>query len=247
MSRYRLALVLPAALCAFPVIADDRGLSGSVSGGYVATSGNSESSAANLKVATGYRAGKWRHDLTASAVSGGQRDDSTGFTRGTADAYSAGFKTAYDLSVNYYGFASADWLRDRFSAYDFQLYETLGIGRHVLAGPVHKLDLEVGVGARQSKFQSTPPGESDRDQNELVGLLRGVYTWQISETASFVQKASVVSGSDNTYIETNTELKAGIVGNVGLVVGYTVKHNSDVLPGLDKTDTFTTVGIDYKF
>jgi putative salt-induced outer membrane protein len=232
---------------AMPVSAADDGWTGSVSGGYVATSGNSESSAANLRGEGKYTTGRWQHSALASAISGGQKDGSTGFTRGTADTYSAGVKTLYDLTERYYAFGSADWLRDRFSAYDFQIYEASGLGWHALTGPVHTLDVEAGPGLRQARFQVAPPGQTDRDQNEAVGLLRGIYTWAISETATFVQRASVVSGSDNTYWETGTELKAGIVGNVGLVLGYIVKRNSDVLPGVDKTDTFTTVGIEYKF
>ena len=54
-------------------------------------------------------------------------------------------------------------------------------------------------------------------------------------------------GSDNTYIESLTELKAGVIGNLALVLGYLFRHNTDVLPGTDKTDTQTSISLECKF
>lgn len=70
-----------------------------------------------------------------------------------------------------------------------------------------------------------------------------------------MQKLAVLSGSDNTYTESVSELKAGIIGNLSLVLGYTWKHNTDVeidtslAPprAFDKTDTYTTVSLEYVF
>ena len=42
-------------------------------------------------------------------------------------------------------------------------------------------------------------------------------------------------------------LKAALTGRLGLKVSYTIKNNSDVLPGLENTDTATAVGIEYSF
>jgi len=42
-------------------------------------------------------------------------------------------------------------------------------------------------------------------------------------------------------------LSAGIIGSLSTVLGYTVKHNSDVTVGKDKTDTFTSVSLEYTF
>jgi len=33
---------------------------------------------------------------------------------------------------------------------------------------------------------------------------------------------------------------------LGLRLGYQVRHNTDVLPGVEKTDTLTTVGLIYE-
>ena len=223
--------------------------SGTLAAGYAKTSGNSESSAANLKGTGRYDKARWHHILGGTAVgtsSAANRDEDSVTT---AEAYWAGFQSQYDITEAFYGFGAIDWYKDRFSAYDQQLYETAGIGWRILRGEVHFLDLELGAGAKQSQLTS---GE---DQNEGVGVVRGIYTWNISKNAKFVEKVAILSGSDNTFTQSISELKAGIVGNLSLVLGYTYNHNSDVeldtslVPprDFDKTDTFTTISLEYGF
>jgi len=223
--------------------------SGTLAAGYAETSGNSESSAANFKGEGRYDKARWHHILGATAVGTSSAEDRDSESVTTAEAYWAGFQSQYDITEAYYGFGSIDWYKDRFSAYDQQLYEAAGLGWRLLRGKVHTLDVEVGAGAKQADLKN---GE---DQNEAIGLLRGIYTWKIGENAAFVQKLAVLSGSDNTYTESISELKAGIIGSLSMVLGYTYKHNSDVsidtsiTPNrpFDKTDTYTTVSLEYAF
>jgi putative salt-induced outer membrane protein len=42
-------------------------------------------------------------------------------------------------------------------------------------------------------------------------------------------------------------LRARLLNDVGLVVSYTVKHNSDVPLGREKTDKFTSIALEYAF
>jgi putative salt-induced outer membrane protein len=223
--------------------------SGKLAAGYAETSGNSESSAANFKGEGRYDKDRWHHILGATAVGTSSAADRDSESETTAEAYWAGWQSQYDITDAIYGFGSVDWYKDRFSAYDQQLYEAVGIGWRILRGEKHFLDLEVGGGAKQADLQN---GES---QDEAIGLLRGVYTWKLSKNATFLQKLAVLSGSDNTYTESITELKAGIIGNLSMVLGYTYKHNSDVeldtslvVPRpFDKTDTYTTISLEYAF
>ncbi len=223
--------------------------SGKVSAGYARTSGNSESSATNLGAEGRYDRKRWHHILAGTAVvtSSARNRETPSVT--TAEAYWTGWQSQYDITTALYGFGSVDWYKDRFSAYDQQLYEATGLGWRVLRGKAHSLDVEAGVGARQAELQN---GEN---QDEIIGLLRGVYTWKISENARFVQKLAILSGADNTYTESVSQLKAGIIGNLSMVLGYTYKHNSDVAIDtslmdprpFDKTDTYTTVSLEYGF
>jgi putative salt-induced outer membrane protein len=42
-------------------------------------------------------------------------------------------------------------------------------------------------------------------------------------------------------------IKTGLIGALALVASYTVKNNSDVPPGSEKTDTFTALSLEYAF
>jgi putative salt-induced outer membrane protein len=218
--------------------------SGTVSGGYLATSGNAESKAASLKAAVAYEAGKWTHSAGATANLASQQGDST------AEAYTAALKTRFNFAERWYAFGSADWIGDRFSAYEYQVYEAAGLGWHAIVPPKHRLDLEAGPGFRQTKLRdvaATPLVDESESQTDVIGLARLEYEWTLSENARFLEKASVIAGSDNTLYESITELKAGLVGNIALVLGYIVRHNTDVAPGFEKTDTQTTVSLEYAF
>ncbi len=222
--------------------------SGAVAGGYAKTSGNSRSTATNLKAEGRYDQNRWHHILGATAVAGASAASRVAEKKNTGEAYWAGFQSQYDITESIYGFGSVDWYKDRFSAYDSQLFETAGAGWRVLRGDVHFLDLEAGYGFKQSDPKS---GVSE---NEGVAVIRGLYKWQISETAAFVQKLTVLDSSSNTYMQSDSELRAAIVGNLSLVLGYTVKRNSDVADPVDpadgpfsKTDKFTTVSLQYTF
>jgi putative salt-induced outer membrane protein len=217
-----------------------------VAAGYVAVSGNSESNTANFKGEVLYDQDRWHHSALVTAI-GASQDDET-----SAEAYKALLKSKYDLNQTIYAFGLAEYNKDRFSAYDYQIFEVAGLGWRVFHTDHQELNLEAGLGAAQSKLRQPDPPEapvpsSERDVNEVVGRLGADYHWHISENATFSEKVASTIGSDNTYIESLTELKANVVGNLALVLGYLVKHNTDVLPGIDKTDTQTSISLEYKF
>lgn len=221
-------------LLANAALADD-GWSGSIAAGYVEVSGNSRSTTGNFKGEVAYDRDRWHHSALATALGSSQEDKTS------SEAYKAQLKTKYDLSERIYAFGLAEWNKDRFSAYDHQIFESAGLGWRVFRNEAHELNLEAGLGATQSRLND---GSSN---NEMVGRLGGDYQWHLSETALFSEKVSSSIGSDNTYIESLTELKAGVIGNLSLVLGYLVKHNTDVLPGTKKTDKQSSISLEYKF
>lgn len=238
-SAYRLAvlagLMLPLALGAQTEEAQEGPWSGSLGIGYVAVGGNSDSESINVNGELQYELDRWRHVLTASAV-GASQDDET-----TAEAYRAAFTSQYDLTESVFVFGTADYSKNKFSGYDRQISQTAGLGWRVLDSPAHQLDLTIGAGARQSRLRD---GSSE---NEAVGRFGADYSWQISETSSLSQRLDVVSGSANTVLESTTELRASIYGNLAMVLGYNIKRNTSVPDDSRNTDTLTTVSLEYQF
>ena len=227
-------------LLAAPIIAaeeegEESPWAGKATLGYLATSGNSETTSLNSGFEVGYTAGNWAHSLTLGAINATQ-DDAT-----TAEAYDASWNSERNFSENNFLFGRLDWRKDLFSAYDSQFSQTVGYGRRLIDSERHKLNGTLGAGARQSDLID---GTSESETIFRGGL---DYTWTLSETAEFTQDVIVESGEENTYLESVTALSAKLVGNLALVASYTIKNNSEVLPGIEDTDTFTALSLEYVF
>ncbi len=228
------ALVAPASLVA-QQSEPQSPWSGKATLGYLATSGNTENSTLNTGFELGYKTGKWAHLVMASAVNASE-DDST-----TAEAYDLGWKSERNFTDNDFLFGRLDWRKDRFGGFDTQFSQTVGYGRRLIDADKHKLNAEIGAGARQSETQL---GVTE-DETVFRGGID--YKWLISETSQFRQDVTAEGGADNTYIESVTALSARVFGDVALVASYTIKHNTDVAPTLEETDTYTALSLEYSF
>jgi putative salt-induced outer membrane protein len=208
---------------------------GKVSFGYLATSGNTENSNLNTAFEVGYTPGLWAHVLKGLAIYATESNATT------SEAYELGWKSERNFSEKNFLFGRFDWRKDRFSTYDKQFSQTVGYGRRLITNEKHNLSVEVGVGARQSDLVI---GTSE---NEVIFRGGLNYAWALSETAEFTQDLGVEAGDKNTYLESKTAVSARLVGNLALVASYTIKHNTDVLPTTEKTDTYTALSLAYLF
>jgi len=214
---------------------DAEGFSGRAALGYLSTTGNTETESLNVNFEMGWNYDGWHHRFSGLAV----QSSTSNVT--TAEAYGLNWKSDYDINETSYWYGLVAWNKDEFSAYDQQIREAVGYGRHFINTERHELSGEVGAGARQADLRD------GTTQDEAILRLSGDYIWRISETSRFSQTLAVEDGSDNTYLEATSSLSADIMESLALVVSYTIKSNSDVLPGTEKTDTFTSVSIEYSF
>jgi putative salt-induced outer membrane protein len=209
--------------------------SGAASLGYLSTSGNTDTTSYSTKVRVGYASGDWKHGFSASA----NGSDESNIT--TSEAYQAGWESDYNFTEHDFIFGTVDWRKDRFSGVDQQITEAIGYGRRLIATPNHLLSVGLGVGHRQADLAD---GTSE---SGVIGRGSVDYNWIFSETAGFDQNLIVESGSDNTYIESVSAVRARLVGDFALVLSYTIKQNSDVPVGSEKTDKLTAISIEYAF
>lgn len=209
--------------------------SGKAALGYLATSGNTESSSLNSAFAIAYTAGRWTHSLEAGAINATENGQTN------AEAYSVGWKTEFNMTDRDFLFGRVNWRKDRFSGYDQQLSESIGYGRRLIDTGVHFLNAELGAGARQADLVD---GTTEEDFIIRGGLN---YQWKFSETAQFTQDLTAESGPENTYAESVSAIKTRLIGALALVASYTIKNNSVVPPGSEKTDTFAALSLEYAF
>lgn len=233
----RIALLFAALIMSAPALAaeEESPWSGKATLGYLATSGNTENSNLNSGFALGYKAGVWAHLAELRAINATENEITT------AEAYELGWKSEWNMSERSFLFGRLNWRKDRFSGYDTQFSQTIGYGHRLLNTDEHKLNVEAGVGARQSDLVD---GTTEEETIFRGGLQ---YKWQFSETAEFRQDFVVEAGSDNTYGESITALSAKLMGNLALVASYTIKNNSDVPALTEKTDTYTALSLEYLF
>ena len=119
--------------------------------------------------------------------------------------------------------------------------ESIGYGRRIIDTPAHLLSAEIGAGYRNADLSD------NTSESGVIGRLGLDYKWTFSETSNFEQNISVESGSDNTYTESVSAVRAKLLGDFAIVLSYTVRHNTDVPPGNEKTDKFTAISLELAF
>jgi putative salt-induced outer membrane protein len=204
--------------------------------GFLATDGNTHSKSLNAKLDLAYTELPWHDTLQASAI------NASGSAASDAERYLVGNKLARDFTPRDYVFLALEFEKDLVGATRMRTSETLGYGRHVLTGPKHLLDLEIGAGVRQTEANVTRDKHSDP-------IARGTakYQWKISDTSSLVESAKTETGADNTFAESITELRMPVAGDLSAVLSYTVRFNSAVPPGVHHTDTAASAALAYSF
>jgi len=214
---------------------DEEGFSGRAGLGYIATNGNSESRSLNADFSSWWNYDSWSHSLSGLTIK------SSASNTTTAEAYSLAWQSSYAINdTDYlYGIIALD--KNHFSTYNQQTREAIGYGRRFINLANHFLDGEIGVGIRQATLSN------DQDQDETILRLSGDYRWIVSETSEFTQTLALEGGSENIYIEMVSALSANVRENLALVISYTIRNNTDVLPGTEKTDIFTAISLEYIF
>jgi putative salt-induced outer membrane protein len=84
-------------------------------------------------------------------------------------------------------------------------------------------------------------------QGEAVarGLIN--YKYKLTSNTAFENTFLMEAGSKNTYLQNDAGLAVSMTKKMALKVGFQVRHNSDVLAGVKKTDTLTTTNLVYSF
>ena len=207
---------LDANVAATKKAAAKQGWQGSVSLGYLATTGNTNTHSFNGQALAAYRSDPWQDTLSFQALKSSQN----GVT--TAENYDLNGQSDYNVTENNYVFGMLDYLRDTFSGYQRRTSEILGYGRRLLVTDTQQLDVEAGAGARQTL------NTDNTSENGIVEMLAANYLWKFTEKSNFSENFSVMHGVDSTFTQSVTALTTNLAGDFALSISYTVKHNSSV-------------------
>lgn len=210
--------------------------SGSGELGATMTTGNSETRSFNGKLEVQYEEGRWRHGSKLEALK--SSDDGAD----TAERYVAAYKADYKKTERTYIFGSLRGEVDKFSGYDYRLSESVGYGRRFWeVQDKGYFDLEAGPGARQSRL------EDGTHQRDTILRVAAKYRNKWTETTEFSEDLIVEAGEDNTFTESVTGFKLKINSHLAMKLSVTVKHNSDVPPDKENTDTISAITLVFDF
>jgi putative salt-induced outer membrane protein len=234
MAVRAIAMGVMVTLCALsaPAHAEWKG-KGSI-GASVAT-GNSENQAFSGALELKNELDNWQHTLGIAGNYGNDGDVAT------SQRWEARAQTQHDFTARAYTFGAVRHEDDRFSNFAFQSSISAGLGYKLIDRKRTKLWVQGGPGYRYAELQSS--GESAEGM-----ILRGDlgFEHQLTDTTRIVERFLVESSSDNTYLQSDLGMEVTITGSLGLRIGYQVRHNTDVQPAVESTDTLSTVGLLYE-
>jgi putative salt-induced outer membrane protein len=178
----------------------------------------------------------WTHKLGASILRTVTNDVTS------ADRWELRGETNYNLTERSYLFGTARYEDDAFTDFAYQATIAGGYGYRFIMTDTTKLEGQIGLGYRQTELRLT--GETEDD-----AIIRGAVNFEhkLTDTTLVYERFLVESGSENTYFQNALGLEVKINDTFALGLDYSVRHNTDVLPGTDNTDQVLTANLVYGF
>ncbi|RUL75382.1 DUF481 domain-containing protein [Dyella choica] len=227
--------------------------------GFASTTGNSRSQNVNAKLNLNQETDQWKNSFFADwlrskgqvTVTNAQGQAVKQFDT-TANRYDLGASAGYKLDPRSYIVAAGRYDHDDFAAYRWQGTVSLGYGYMALKTARTQLSFEIGpgyteyqpaTGTRIVNGVEVPFKEPRQGQAVARGLAN--YKYRLTDNTSLDDTFLMEAGNKNTYLQNDMGLAVSMTKKLSLKLGFQVRHNSDVLPGIRHTDTLTTTNIVY--
>jgi putative salt-induced outer membrane protein len=204
--------------------------------GGVLARGNTDTETINLVIDVQNQLERWTHKAGATMLRT-VTDDVT-----SADRWELRGETQYSLTPRSYIFGALRYEDDAFTDFEYQATASGGYGYRFIMTDATKLEGQIGPGFRQTEQRLT--GEKNEDL-----IARGALNFEhkLTDTTLVYDRLLVESGSDNTFVQNALGVEVKINDTFALGLDYTVRHNTDVLPGSEETDQVLTANLVYGF
>jgi len=241
--------------------ANNGGWTGSGQLGFASTTGNSRSQNINAKLDFKQETDQWKNDIFLNelrAKSQVKVVDASGSTINqyniTANDFTAGASAGLKLDPRSYIVGSVYYDHNDFGAQLWQATVAIGYGFIAVKDDRNELSFEIGPGYMRFRPAVTDVLIDGTDVPRQAGVegqtvARGLvdYKLRITDNTSFVDTFLVEAGSKDTYLQNDAGIAVSMTKKLSLKVGFQVRHNSSVLPGIKKNDTLTTTNLVYNF
>ncbi|HSI47989.1 MAG TPA: DUF481 domain-containing protein [Ideonella sp.] len=174
-------------------------------------------------------------------------------SEGQTTAENVSLSGAYnqDFTPDWFGFGSADFLRDEFA--NIQARGSLhgGVGRHLIKRDDLTWDATLGIGYSQDRyFDPVVVNDELRVRYGRAELVLGEESsHKFTETTSFRQKVSyypALNSGGGSRATLDAGLAVAMTARLSLTAGLNYRYDSDPGVGLKKGDTLFVTGISVK-
>ncbi|HET7360290.1 MAG TPA: DUF481 domain-containing protein, partial [Rhodanobacteraceae bacterium] len=173
----------------------------------------------------------------------------TTFQYGRSDGVESAYRyqlfgsIGYEFGANEHYFSgSLRHQRDHYATNEYQWAVAASLGLTVYEEEDSHLNIEIGPGYRFAKLQGLRV-----HKNEWIVRGHLDFAHQLTATTRIYDTLLIEAGRDNTYASNDMGVQVQMSEALALKAGIEVRHNTDVLPGREQTDTLTTVNLVYGF
>jgi putative salt-induced outer membrane protein len=203
--------------------------------GAIFTSGNTQDENIRLKGNISATKGSWKHNLSLDGFRSSKQKDLA-----AQRLYTVASST-YTFREDNFILSRAAHEDDRFSGFDGQSDISISYGQLLLRDRVGmSLNYTAGAGVRNTRSR-------EEDFSEAIIRLATVFSWDLSDSALFVQNFSVEAGETSNISRSETSIQSDIMSNLSMKFTVKVKHQSDVPVERKKTDTESSVTLLLRF
>lgn len=241
----RVPTLLCAALSCVPTVQADEaaaGWTGAGELGLALTRGNSETESLNAKLSLVWEDALWKHELGAAALRQKGESALTDDLELTANRYELSGSSARKFGERSYLIGALRYENDDFAPFEYQAIASIGVGTYLVKESATEWLIEGGPGYR--RFRDTLSRETD---GEVVLRARTAFKHAFNEQTSIEDTLLVEAGSDNTFVQNDLGVSVKMSTALALKAGLQFRHNSDVAPGVEKTDSLFTTNLVYGF
>ena len=171
----------------------------------------------------------------------------------TANRYDGGASVGYKLDPRSYIVTAARYEHDDFGANVWQGVVSVGYGYIALKDDTNELSFEIGPGYKRYRPSVTDtlvngievPQQANGTQSEAIARGLVNFKHKLTDNTSFEDTFLTEAGSKNTYLQNDAGVAVSMTKKLAVKVGFQIRHNTNVLPGIRKNDTLTTTNIVY--
>ncbi|WP_297473354.1 DUF481 domain-containing protein [Persephonella sp.] len=149
------------------------------------------------------------------------------------------------LNERLFGFVQGDYLRDKFSGYNYKTIWSAGLGYDIIKTEKHALKGLASLGYTFSDYKN------GKNKDYTTGSAEFDYRWKIRENLTFKQLLRYDTNLEDTnvyFIKSDSSLAVKINAHFSMGIGYKVAYqNKPPSANIEKTDTtfLTSLIVDF--